>query len=632
MKDLSNRGFALKACALLLVLLVAASSLPVGISVESNQTGRIITRTVPMTIKVVLIGFDPATIDFNYLTWRGNTIRKSVNALLDSGNITGINYDLNYEFQFPTRDFQRNLTQFLGSIQERRLAYNPWFKALTINFLYDAAKVEDWFIAHNASYGGFPTHGYTFVFANLTSLPSITEGQLETENPMNATPHYYKSQYVDKDLNYRIRYRDFSVAWGGKSRLWYLDLAAGPEFWTWSSSDAVPHIPMQLALDLYKINVHTSYGKEWLTQFLADTISDPVLDLAVPAFVYQPIYSHTYRIVVNIIDNRTDKEKEVVPIESTIHPEIVKKAFTDLLPYSTVQVENKIESASDVPGLQGAIINGTVTPPSDLGIDRYVDTRPVYRYLQEHLSEFVGTVRRDSGEFTLPVFVFAFTSGIYFAYTYKWYVLSLKSNENSFSGISLGDMILIGLSQAEFQKGDNVTPAQPGKGIGFTQVVIHETGHSLGLMHPHQFGHLGDFESSAMSYWAWEYKFSQFDKDAINRAHADQLINSVLADLNDAQTVLNDRFDPGMASSKITSAKELVGRALEKYNVMQYTQAVEIAASAEQTAADALMTAVSLPNSVTTVALLSLIVGIVIGSSLIFIALRKYDQGVSNRR
>jgi len=632
LKHLLNRGFALKVCAFALVLLIAASSLPLWVSAQSTQTGTIITRTVPMTIKVVLIGLDPATIDLNYLSWKGNTIQNSINTLLDSGNITGINYQLNYEFQFVTSDFEQNLTQFLGSIQERSVTYNPWFKALTLNYLYDAAKVEDWFIAHNASYGGFPTHGYTFVLANLTNVPSITEGQLLSEDPMNATPHYYRTPYVDKDLDYRLRYRDFSVAWGGKSRLWYLDLAAGPEFWTWSSTDAVPHIPMQLALDLYRINVHTSSGKEWLTQYLGDSLSDPVLDLAVPAFVYQPVYSHTYRIVVNIIDNRTNKERDVVPIEDTIHPEIVKKAFADLLPYSSVQVDTRIESASALPGLQAAIINSTVTPPSDLGIGRYIDTRPVYRYLQQHLSEFVGTVRPDSGEFTIPVFAFAFTSGIYFAYTYKWYVSMLKSDQTSFSGISLGDMVLIGLTESDFQKGDNVTPAQPGKGIGFTQVVIHEAGHSLGLMHPHQFGYLGDFESSAMSYWAWEYKFSQFDKDSINRAHADQLINSALADLNGAQTILNGRFDVGIAGSKITSAKQLLDGALEKYNVMNYTQAVELAVSAEQTAADALTTAVSLPGAMATVALLSLIVGIAVGSSLIFIALRKYEREVSNRK
>jgi len=629
---LSNRGFALRLFAVLLVLLLTLSLIPAEVSSEPSQTGRLITRTVPMTIKIVLIGFDPLTVDLDYLTWKGNVVQKSVNNILDSGNITGISYNLNYEFVFSTPDFQTRLTEFLGLIQERKLTYNPWFKALTVNYFYDAAKVEDWLIANNASYGGFPTHGYTFVFANLTSLPSITEGQLETENPMNATPHYYKEQFVDKDLDYRIRYRDFSVAWGGKSRLWYLDFAAGPEFWTWASSEAVPHIPMQLALDLFRVNVHTPQGKEWLTQFLADYVYDAVLNLAVPVFTYQPTYSHTYRIVVNIIDNRTDREKETVPIEDTIHPEIIKKAFTDLLPYSVIQVETQQISANDSPRLQAAIINSTVTPPSDLGIDRYVDTRPIYRYLQEHLSEFVGTVRRDSIEFTVPIFAFAFRAGIYFGYTYKWYVASLKSYDSSFSGISLGDMVLIGSTQLEFQRGDHVNPTQPGKGIGFTQMVIHEAGHSLGLMHPHQFGYLGDFESSAMSYWSWEYKFSQFDKDAINRAHADQLINSALVDLSDAQTALSTRFDMGVAENQITSAKDLLDRALEKYDLMQYVQAVEIAVVAEQTSTSALATVMSLPNAVATVALLMLVAGIVIGSSVLFMALRKYVHELSERR
>ena len=629
-----NCGLKLKTtAAALLVSLIVLASLPPGISAQGTATsGEIVTRMVPLSIKVVLIGFDPRTIDQDYLTWRGNLVKDSINNVLSNGNVTGVTYDLSYEFVYSTPEFEQDLTTYLKSIQERKLIYNPWFRAVTRNTLYDAEKVEDWFVSNNASYGGLPRNGYTFVFSNLTNLPSITESQIESENPTSATPHYYRTKYVDKDLNYTIRYRDFSVAWGGRNRLWFLDLSAGPEFWTWSSPEGVPHIPMQLALSLYKVDLHSYYGTQWLTQFLADYIYDAALNLAVPVFTYQPAYSQRYTITLNIFDNRTAEEKEVVPIEETIHPELIEEAFANLLPYAEVKAETRIMSASDHPGLQKAIIENTVRPPADLAISPFVDARPVYLYLQEHLSDFVGTMKKDSTEYTLPVFAFAFSSGIYFGFTYKWYVATLKQDEGNFLGISLGDMALIGLTQNDFQRGDNVSPPQPGKGIGFTQVIIHEAGHTLGLMHPHQFGYLGDFESSAMSYWSWEYKFSQFDKDSINRAHADELVAKTLATIRDTQNTLTSKLDIGFAHNQLAFASSQLDKALGKYESMDYVGAVQAAVEAYHAAEAAFAGALSAPNGVVAAAIIALVLGMVMGASMIFLAFRKYVREVSGRR
>jgi hypothetical protein len=614
------------------MFLIVLASIPAGFSSgDAAQTQTLTVRTVPLTIKIVLIGFDSHTIDQDYLTWRGNSVRNSVNNVISSGNITGVNYNLTYNFVYASDALQESLVGYLQSIGQRKIVYNPWFRSITPNYFYDAQKVEDWLTTNSAGYGGLPANGYTFILANLTSLPSVSEQQLNSENPASATPHYYSEKYVDKDLDYQIRYRDFSVGWGGSNRLWFLDMAAGPEFWTWTSSEAVPHLPMQLAIDLYRLDIHSAYGKQWLSQYVADYIYDAVLNLAIPVFVYQPIYSRTYRLVVNVIDNRTDKERQQVPIESTIHPELIKQAFMDLLPYSTIQVETHFIKTSERPDFQATIVENTVTPPADLGFGRYVDTRPVYRYLQEHMSEFTGTIRKDSTEVTVPVFDFAFTAGIYFGYTTKWYVANLKVDEGNFLGISLGDMALIGMSQSDFMRGDYISPPQPGKGMGFTQSTIHEAGHSIGLMHPHQFGYLEDFVSSAMSYWSWEYKFSQFDKDAINRAHADALINSALTSLSGAQNALAQRVAFGSVVDQMSSAKALLEKALEKYGSMQYALAVEIAQRAASAASNAFTLAQTAPSLVVVI-LVALLAGIVIGSLLIFMAFRRYDRKATRRR
>jgi hypothetical protein len=302
------------------------------------------------------------------------------------------------------------------------------------------------------------------------------------------------------------------------------------------------------------------------------------------------------------------------------------------MPYASIQVDTKVILASDNPPLQAAIIRSTVTPPGDIGILSYVDLRPMYIYLQQHLSDFVGTDSRDSTEFTLPVFAFAFSSSIYFGYAYKWYVAEPDTFNGNFLGISLGDMSIIGLAQYILQEGTHSTTPQIGKGIGFTQTVIHETGHSVGLMHPHQFGSLEDFEASPMSYWGWDYKFSQFDKDTINRAHADQLILSTQSTLAMAQNDLDSKFNFGAGRNDITAAKALLDQAIDRYNSMKYVEAVEIADYASQTASNALTAALSSTNDVVAMAFVFLIIGIAVGSSLIFVAMRKYSREVSKGR
>ena len=109
------------------------------------------------------------------------------------------------------------------------------------------------------------------------------------------------------------------------------------------------------------------------------------------------------------------------------------------------------------------------------------------------------------------------------------------------------------------------------------------------------------------------------------------MINSALTTLGQAQDILNNRISLGSAGDQISSSKTLVDKALEKYDSMQYTLAVEIATRAAQTASNALALALAAPSWIVVV-LAALILGIVVGSALIFMALRKYDEKSARRR
>lgn len=135
-----------------------------------------------------------------------------------------------------------------------------------------------------------------------------------------------------------------------------------------------------------------------------------------------------------------------------------------------------------------------------------------------------------------------------------------------------------------------------------------------------------------MSYWGWDYRFSQFDKDAINRAHADQLILSTESTLANAQNELDNKYNFFAGRDDISASKALLDQALASYSSMKYVESVEIAASASQIASNALAAATSSTNDFVGIAFIFLIIGIALGSSLIFFAMRKYSQEVSKGR
>jgi hypothetical protein len=135
-----------------------------------------------------------------------------------------------------------------------------------------------------------------------------------------------------------------------------------------------------------------------------------------------------------------------------------------------------------------------------------------------------------------------------------------------------------------------------------------------------------------MSYWSYEYEFSQFDKDAINRAHADQLILSATAAISQIQNAFKDKMNFGDAASQTVLAQTLIERSTKDYATMHYADAVQAAALAVQAAGSALAIASSQPDAILSTALIFLLIGIVVGSTLIFIAFRKYNDEVTAKR
>lgn len=589
--------------AVLLVTLVASMVPSYGHALASEG------RPVPVSIKVVLVGFNQAQIDIAHLSWSGsgkNLPDVIPNFEYDSGNNTGVVFRPQYSFSFASSSFKDSLVTYLGSIENRTRGKNPWFgqwqqdkknkdysvfEPLTINYIrYDANSVEDWLWNHGQDFGGYPEKAWTIVVAYLPELPSVSWADVKVFKNTNgdtlpkSTPHYYGITHTDTDLGYTYRYRDFMNAWGGHHRMWFVDLSAGPVM-----NSQYEDIPLQVAIGDNNIDLSSDFGRNWLTEYVADYLWQATVNFVVPNFVYYPRYSPNYQIDIFILDDRSAAEKSKVQIQTTVNKDVVAAAFQDLVPYSTIAVNLNFADVSqqlhdliksNYKYADSWIYGAVFGEPQRYGV---VDLRPIYKYMLDNLSTFEPNLSQMQDKITIPVFAFAFTEETYFTYTYKWDIGKTDWETGALLGIAMKEMVLISFNQWEFTRGDQITPPQSGKGNGFTQTIIHEVGHEFGLMHPHQFGNIGDFIFSAMGYFTDDYKFGQADKDALQRAQVDQIYMQTEQLLNQASTSPSAAQLVGQAENKLSEADSA-------YSSMEYADAIQPALAAYQLALQAAQT------------------------------------------
>ena len=580
----------------LVSIVVVASPFSAVSAQQQNALSTVATRTASFDIKVVLMGFDQKLIDKDYLKW--NSPERRFQLFQIPGLSTNTEYTLTYEYVFPDESFTNDFVQFLQSRGKSEPNQNviwniSYFKFETSYYLnythfpvkssnayYSADDAEAWLVERQSDYGGFPTNGYVIILADLSKqLPSATADQFEAAlqgGDAKFTPHFYNKTYEDSDLGIKLN-RRYMTAWGGHSRLFFTDLSAGPE-------QTAEQLPIQLASVVNSIDLSTTYGRSWINEFLADYISGAVCNLFTPDFVYPINYASSYRVKVVVIDNRTDTTTPET--RRTFDQEAAVKEWQTLVPWANVTAETQHVRISDYPELQRIIVDSLSSakygsPPDSPA----VDARPVYDWLSEsgqgHIKDFID-VRRDTQEFDIPVFAFAFSGKYQFGFTYKELVFKELDFDRTIWGVALYDLVLISHSTDDFKMGDSAEPAQPGKGFGFTNTVIHEVGHMLGLMHPFQTSYdpTENFVASVMAYYPYEQGFSIFDRDALARGQADLLLRQTAELLAETPFVLVNLADILAARAKADSAEKA-------YSHMNYGDSVKDAADAAMAAARA---------------------------------------------
>ncbi len=555
---------------ILLLISVSYSFKTVTASSDEMRTEMAVTRVSDVRVRVVIVGIPTQLVNVTYLKWNLPSIKYQ--KYLNPGTETGVQYRITYNFTFPSNEFQDSFGQYLKSRGKVDRTRNPYLGANLTNTLYPADLTENWLKYHESDYSNSSEPGYTLMLANLTSiLPSVLPSQYDDylKGVTKAiTPHYYNMTYVDSDLYATIR-RRWMTSWGGSSRIYFIDLSAGP-------SNTTRQLPLQWAIKANNITFQTPYGSRWLTQYLSDYVSGAVEDLFAPDLEYPLNIANKYSVDILVIDNRTDLK--VPAANRTLDPSRIRNEIKKLLPYADVRVQTRFINITSSTLLTKLIVAST--SPSKYANTSMVDARPVYHWLNEegegHLKDFFNTTG-DREEYRIPVMAFLFTGEYEFGFTFKE-DLSKLPGPRSIWGVALGDMILVSHSSHDLIRGNFTAIKQPNMGLGLTNTIIHEIGHTFGLIHPFTSDPTENFVASVMAYYPYENSYSQFDRDYLQRSYVDRMLMDAKGDLQGlAPNALNYRL--------LSSINEELDSAERCYANMSYAKALPVSMEVKKAAA-----------------------------------------------
>jgi hypothetical protein len=609
-----------------------------------NEQGFGLNRSATLTIKIVFLGITPAELNSTYLKSSVSVPPLKYQAILAGPLNTGVIFNFNYQLTFADNSTVSKFAQYLSSIEKPEDTtpspstpyglVNPYFTnsstlSVAHNHFYDADKVESWLGSNMTLFGASPASGYTLFVADLHGyrIPSFNYTEYQnyiaicrpcTAHAVDA--HYYNKTITDPDLGLKLT-RHFMTGWGGSSRFYYMDLSAGPSYWT-------NELPVQVASQLRGISTNTYYGKLWMSKFIGAYVNGAVNNLFAPDQLYPVNYSQNYNVRLFVIDNRTSAEQAQGPkLKTTINQSMIKKNLASLVPFATVTTSVNYSNVTSYPGLAAIIANATTNLKDPLSGRRIVDGDLVYNWLTTsglgHITNFINATRTTSG-IDIPGFLFAFKGNYTFGVPFKEDI-GAPSPYGTFGGEALGDMVLIGFSQTDFTLGNNSTYSQPRKGAGFTHATTHELGHMMGLNHPFIYDLTEDFTNTVMGYYAYSLNYSQFDRDTILRGVNDELLSFALQTLSSTQNTLLNAGDISGANQDIASAENL-------YNRMDYAGAVQYSLAAAESASAAQQLANIAPPALV-FSLIGVAIGAVIGFLLGYLIFRRRKSaGVQSNR
>ncbi|PWI47928.1 hypothetical protein CEE45_09135 [Candidatus Heimdallarchaeota archaeon B3_Heim] len=515
--------------------------------------------------RIVFVGFDPAIISpligFPGFPQGNSLLGRNVYNYFHQ-EYTDKTFYINHSYELAPNEFNTALYTFFNNSAKPDTINHSDGTSDTGRYI-SANLTLDWLSTNYNNYlGPPPTSGYTLILANFTNID-------DTQYPH----HWYNATYIDPDSGESIN-RNYMIGYGDQERLYYLDLSADSYLLQNSGQNST----IQDMQKLYDFS--TEYGKKRLAEYLSEWIYEIERNLWVQDFVYAPptpvgdlSTGLQFSIEILVLNNMTGIPTGT--LNWTVNTSFIKETFMDVLPWMDINVSVRFINLTEIPDLYQKVQDSIVPWGEFDQQSRWeysVDLIPLYEHLYTNTHRYM---EQDHQAYFTTHF-----QTIAFLFDNATFAIPEKAKmEPGLVGIALKDsenrpMTIISQDYG-IMLGNNRSNPQPLQGL--TQTIIHETGHQIGLMHPFQFGMLGNFVNDPMTYYTHSSRFSIFSKDNVQRGQIDMLLQAGMAKILQASAVIETKAYDRNLQAYLDSINESYFKVLAPYNIMDYISAYSLA-------------------------------------------------------
>ncbi|NHJ49707.1 MAG: hypothetical protein FK733_18090 [Asgard group archaeon] len=522
-------------------------------------------------INLVLIGFDSEYILEDFLD---SLLPTEIDPFLHSEanmSFPHSNYELNYTISHLPEEDVTALEEYIDDIAEfdSLLGYrvnqtflddyliNPVFNDIMDFFIpcsgytIDAGLTEDYF--YNNIHSDFEdTSHYTLYLMNFSFIDSED----------HSVEHSFVPSYVDCDSN---RSTDISVAgtdqrntvgWGGNYRFCYADLSALSEYlfqYTFMLGADLTTAPDYYRYDLDTFtdlnDIETMFGKVALTNYIYEWINSYMKTVFLSSALYTPPIYESFYLPIKVFNNIADHGYTYDSMSWAFNSDRIHQHLSDAFPWIDWQVEFELDYLTDYPEIN----NYLVTHTHNNGQYNFINLEDIIELFDEYNDVFYP----PSSEYTqLPSYVLVLND------TY------IQDGDYRIGGFAVGPYQIISrLPYLFFEDSDVNKPI-----MGLTNVILHEVGHNLGIVHPHDNlnGYGSMFVDDVESYLHCSDQYSVFSIDTVARFHFDYYYMTA------QENIANIGYNP-ISISKVLN---LLNQSREAYLTMDYISAVNLAKDA----------------------------------------------------